>query len=491
MTMQAGGKWIGCEERNPEQYGKYRVLCVKRGQRTEDEYLWNNAYWVTPRGCPSKGVQAWWENPEAPADNPEKTQNELQAGATGRVLTLADYEARIHLYKEQIGTGYIGIGRTLNEAKAAGVVPHGQWEAWVTRTTGLNPRQAQRCMQAATEIREGSALAQLEMSKALLLLSSGLEDETREEVAEKAAGNGATVRELKAEIARIREAKEREDAENAETVKALKLQIVQESGTAAEIREALKRARGERDALEQQMRARENAWKTRMDEEAGKAYQRGSDDGAREAERNNASLRDALQHSREDADQLREDLKKAKDEAEHGYDDGYNVAKGEMAGRIREANERADRLLEQRDSLMQQLRARDEKPDLRYQEEAVRQAVAAKEDEIAELQAELEAAEAREAKRAQELAALRKEKAQAGMDAARGIGAQAVGAMDLTAAVRDFIGRAGVLPQMGNLIAGMSAEEREQIRVQVETVAEWVRSARTAMGTVVADATIR
>ena len=83
-------------------------------------------------------------------------------------LTLADYEARIHLYREQIGTGYIGIGRTLNEAKDAGVVPHGEWEEWVTRTTGLNTRQAQRCMQAAREIRDGSALARLEMSKALM-----------------------------------------------------------------------------------------------------------------------------------------------------------------------------------------------------------------------------------------------------------------------------------------------------------------------------------
>ena len=55
------------------------------------------------------------------------------------LLTLADYEARIYLYKEQIGTGFIGIGRTLLEAKEANVVPHGEWEAWMTRTTGLAP----------------------------------------------------------------------------------------------------------------------------------------------------------------------------------------------------------------------------------------------------------------------------------------------------------------------------------------------------------------
>lgn len=117
-----------------------------------------------------------------------------------RMVSLAEYEARIHLYKEQIGTGYIGIGRTLNEAKEAKVVPHGQWEAWVTKTTGLTPRQAQRCMQAATEIRDGSAMARLEMSKALLLLGSGLDEEAREEIAERASEEGATVKALREEI---------------------------------------------------------------------------------------------------------------------------------------------------------------------------------------------------------------------------------------------------------------------------------------------------
>ena len=121
-----------------------------------------------------------------------------------RIVTLAEYEARIHLYKEQIGTGYIGIGKTLIEAKEAKVVPHGQWEAWVTKTTGLTPRQAQRCMQAATEIREGSAMAKLEMSKALLLLGSGLEEDEREAIAERASEEGATVKALRDEILQVK-----------------------------------------------------------------------------------------------------------------------------------------------------------------------------------------------------------------------------------------------------------------------------------------------
>ena len=191
-TMQNGGQWIECEDRNPEKYGKYHVIRQQGSRRVEDEYLWNGSYWVTGGGSPSQSVRLWYENPEE--------------GETPAVpaLSLADYEARIHLYKEQIGTGYIGIGKTLIEAKEAKVVPHGQWEAWVTKTTGLTPRQAQRCMQAATEIREGSAMAKLEMSKALLLLGSGLEEDEREAIAERASEEGATVKALRDEILQVK-----------------------------------------------------------------------------------------------------------------------------------------------------------------------------------------------------------------------------------------------------------------------------------------------
>ena len=177
-----------------------------------------------------------------------------------RALTLADYEARIHLYKEQIGTGYIGIGRTLLEAKEAKVVPHGQWESWVTETTGLTPRQAQRCMQAATEIKDGTAMARLEMSKALLLLSSGLDAEQQEEIAGKAVEEGATVKDLR------------------EQLRKAKLQIVQETGAATEIREALKKSEEEREQIEAQMRETISGYKARLDEETAKAYQQGQDD---------------------------------------------------------------------------------------------------------------------------------------------------------------------------------------------------------------------
>lgn len=377
------------------------------------------------------------------------------------VLTLADYEARIHLYREQIGTGYIGIGRTLNEAKEAGVVPHGEWEDWVTRTTGLNTRQAQRCMQAAREIRDGSALARLEMSKALMLLASGLSEEEQEQAAGKAADEGQSVRELREEIQRLKNAAETERADSGQIIKQLKQKIVEESGASAEIRIQLRQAKAERDQLTGQLEATQAAYRKRMDEVEEEAYRRGMRDRSETAEQDirkefqgkidriNSERRQAEERIRN----LETELGIARNEGSTRWDEGYRAAQNEIAGIRNEANKQRQ-----------------------YAEE---------------LKAELDAAEAREAKRAQELAALKREKAQSGMDAARGIGGTALGALDLSAAVRTFIGAAGVLPQMGALISGMSESEREMIRANVETVGRWVADSRQALGIVVADATVQ
>ena len=239
----------------------------------------------------------------------ETNMSELAKVNGGRVLSLADYEARIELYKEQIGTGYIGIGRTLNEAKESGAVPHGQWEAWVTRTTGLSLRNAQRCMQAATEIRDGSALARLEMSKALLLLQSGLDEETREEIAGKAADEGATVKQLRAEL------------------KAAKLQNVADAGTVAEIRAELKKAEEAKNSLQEQMRATVAAYQNRINDEREEAYQQ----GAAETDK----LQKKLDYVQKRYTIALENLEKAKDlvrgEVEREYDETLDKANGQIA----------------------------------------------------------------------------------------------------------------------------------------------------------------
>ncbi len=259
-----------------------------------------------------------------------------------RALTLADYEARIHLYKEQIGTGYIGIGRTLLEAKEAKAVPHGQWEAWVTETTGLTARQAQRCMQAATEIKDGTAMARLEMSKALLLLSSGLDAEQQEEIAEKAGQEGATVKALREEIRQA------------------KVKLVQETGAATEMRMQLEQTRRERDDLANQMKAQIGAYQTRMDEETEKAYKEGMKEGrdnaagiaAQDLAKKDAEIRQLqknLDMSRRNYERAVDNLEHAKDLARKEVENEYNNAlenenqrNAHLADRLREARKEAE-----------------------------------------------------------------------------------------------------------------------------------------------------
>lgn len=303
-----------------------------------------------------------------------------------QLMTLADYEARIYLYKEQIGVGYIGIGRTLIEAKEADVVPHGEWEAWVTRTTGLNPRQAQRCMQAAREIKDGSALTRLEMSKALLVLQSGLNEETQEKIAQQAAAEGATVKQL---------------------------------------REALQQARGELTEARAETR-KEYEGKLQF----VNSQRRALEDRIREAE---------------------ERLAESDARACHAWDEGYKSASGEA----------------------QMLQA---------QVEALKAERASAGGQIEELREELDAAEAREERRAAELEQLRREHQQHAMDDARGLATSSLTGFDLAAAVRAFIGSAGVLPQMGSTLRTASPAERETIRQNIETVANWVNGARAALG---------
>ena len=127
--------------------------------------------------------------------------SELTA-ASGVILEA--YEARIEMYKEQVVGGYLGIGRTLNEAKDAKVVPHGQWEAWATQHADMNIRTVQRCMQAAREIADGTAMSRLDMSKAMALLSSGLEPEKQEAIAKAAVEESVPLKDVQRRIAEAR-----------------------------------------------------------------------------------------------------------------------------------------------------------------------------------------------------------------------------------------------------------------------------------------------
>ena len=59
-------KWIKCCERQPERYGRYKVIRrVRSGKTEQDEYLWNGGSWVTHKNSLSNAVNSWWEETAA------------------------------------------------------------------------------------------------------------------------------------------------------------------------------------------------------------------------------------------------------------------------------------------------------------------------------------------------------------------------------------------------------------------------------------------
>ena len=72
------------------------------------------------------------------------------------LVTLANIEDRISVHMQGTYREILAVGRCLVEAKEAGLVPHGQWEDWVRRNTGMSERQAQRLKKLTEDVVEAS-----------------------------------------------------------------------------------------------------------------------------------------------------------------------------------------------------------------------------------------------------------------------------------------------------------------------------------------------
>ena len=118
------------------------------------------------------------------------------------MTTLAGIERRISLHIQGVYTNILEVGRCLIEAKEGGLVPHGQWESWVQRTTGMSDRSAQRLMQAAREVDPESMMARLPISKIQAILA--LPEPQREAVAVQAVESNMSLRELQATIGNLK-----------------------------------------------------------------------------------------------------------------------------------------------------------------------------------------------------------------------------------------------------------------------------------------------
>jgi DNA repair exonuclease SbcCD ATPase subunit len=127
--------------------------------------------------------------------------NELNA--TNSMTALANIERRINYHIQGAYANIVEVGRCLIEAKETGVVPHGQFEEWAERVTGLKKRNYQRLMQVAREVSPDSAMAKLPITKITAILS--LPEPQREEVAERAVEENQSLRELQATIDAMKE----------------------------------------------------------------------------------------------------------------------------------------------------------------------------------------------------------------------------------------------------------------------------------------------
>lgn len=137
--------------------------------------------------------------------------NEVTLTPAQRAERLSALEARIEVNLCSAYEKIVEVGRCLLAAKEQKLVPHGQWEAWVTKTTGMNERQAQRWMQIAREVPEGSYLSRLEVGKMREILS--LPEPEREPLARKVVEEGIDTKTLKAEIRRLKGEVEKAEGE--------------------------------------------------------------------------------------------------------------------------------------------------------------------------------------------------------------------------------------------------------------------------------------
>ena len=229
----------------------------------------------------------------------------------------------------------IEIGERLIEAKK--LVPHGEWEEYVSVRCGFKPRTAQAYMQVAAEREKAQTFADLEFSKVLLLLA--MPEGQAEALTAEHDPQSMTVRDLKRQIAEYKDCLEKAAAAGAAQQQQLR-RATEENG-------ALKQRLGGIDA---DYKARLNAVDLEVDQ--------------LRTELKAAKTRPAAISS-EDAEKLRGE----------GWDEGHRAGLGEKAA-----------LEGQVEQLKKQLEDQSEAMGAAH-----REALAGKDEEIAELRRQLAA----------------------------------------------------------------------------------------------------
>lgn len=159
--------------------------------------------------------------------------------AVAIVARRAVIETNIERCRDAAAENIVEIGRWLNRAKEENIVPHGEWTAWVTQHAGMNERTAQRAMQFARELPEGSALARLGVAKITSLLT--LPAAEREEVAQRISAEKISSREVDEQVKAIRAERDeayrvmgeqrKKSTEQAERIDAMRKELIRQEDT--------------------------------------------------------------------------------------------------------------------------------------------------------------------------------------------------------------------------------------------------------------------
>ena len=215
--------------------------------------------------------------------------------STEKQMRRAQIEMRIEMHRDAAAGSLLEVGRQLCAAKDEGVVPHGEWTAWVAQHAAMSERVAQKWMQAARELPPGSPLERLGIAKiqSLMMIDSG----EREEFAERIGADKLSSREVDAAVKAAKA--ERDEALRVVGEQKKKLLNAQKEKQSAVI-----------DAIS---RTRADVSKEKDDEiERVRAMGRDADRGRRQAEELLARAREQLAAVKRDAAQLQKELEQAK-----------------------------------------------------------------------------------------------------------------------------------------------------------------------------------
>lgn len=212
---------------------------------------------------------------------------------TAAMVTLRLIEDRISNHMQDACMNLLQVGRCLVQAKEMNLVPHGEWESWVKRNTGMSERSAQRLMQAARSVPKGSAMERLPVSKiqAILVLPEG----EREGMAEKAEAEDMTVQELRRQIQQMQAA----DTEKTQQLNALRERFQAQAKRNGELAESRAAAEKHSEILEK-----------RLDEMNASAANEISPRAQAEIDRLRAELTEAEDYAAQQAD-LRQEAQTA------------------------------------------------------------------------------------------------------------------------------------------------------------------------------------